>query len=110
VIDQEEKEILGGEGKLTGCMIRHWRIAATWAVGEAWERFSREKEEVVSRSFYCVGIALPIDGSADAQISIKGIESGYLVQGLAMCALGWRLPGRRIWRPGLSRRRLLAQL
>ena len=87
-IDQEVEEILGGGGKLTGSMIERRRIAATWAVGEAWERFSREKEEVVCRSFCCVGIALPIDRSADSQISIKGIETGYLVEGLASVHTG----------------------
>jgi len=87
-IDQEEEEILGGGGKLTRSMIGRQRIAATWAVGEAWERFSQEKEEVVRRSFRCVGIALPIDGSADSQISIKGIETGYLVEGLASVHTG----------------------
>ena len=100
MIDQEEKEILGGGGKLTGSMIGHWRIAATWAVGEAWERFSREKEEVVSLSFCCVGIALPINGSADAQISIKGIESGYLVEGLASVRTGVAVT----WEEGLEAR------
>jgi len=82
-IDQEEEEILGREGKLTGSMVGRRRIAATWAVGEACERFSREKEEVVCHSFLYVGISFPIDGSADDQISIKEIETGYLAEGVA---------------------------
>jgi len=88
VIDQEEEVILRGGEKLTGSMIGRRRIAPTWAVGEAWERFSREKEEVVHHPFHCVSIALPIDGSADAQISIKGTETGYLVEGLASVHTG----------------------
>ena len=85
MIDKEEEEILLGGGKLTGSMVGRRRIAATWAVGEAWARFCAEKAEVVRRAFRVVGLALPIDGSADTEISIKGIETDFLIQGLVNC-------------------------
>lgn len=64
------------------------RVAATWAVGAAWERFSEAKGEIIRRSFRCVGLSLPIDGTADSEISIKGIETGFLSQGLVDCQIG----------------------
>ena len=69
-------------GSLTGSKVGRRRIAVTWAVGEAWECFSAEKAEVVRRAFRVVGLGLPIDGSADEEISIKGIETGFLTEGL----------------------------
>ena len=54
----------------------------TQCVGEAWEQFNREKREVVVRSFRCLGISLPIDGSCDDEISIKGLDTTVLAQGL----------------------------
>jgi len=69
-------------GSLTGSKVgRRW-IAVTWAVGEEWEHFSAAKVEVVRRAFRVVGLGLPIDGSADHEISIKGIETGFLTKGL----------------------------
>lgn len=84
-IDTEEEEILKAGGKLTGSAVGRRRVAASWAVGAAWERFSQTKGEVVRRSFRCVGLSLPIDGSADEEISIKGIETSFLSQGLVSC-------------------------
>ena len=63
-------------------MVGRRRILTTWAVGEAWEIFSRERAEVVKKSFRVLGLALPIDGSCDGEISIKGIENAYLQEGL----------------------------
>jgi len=73
---------LRGE-RLVGSMIGRRRILTTWAVEEAWEVFSRERAEVVKKSFRILGLALPIDGTCDDEISVKGIESAYyLVEGL----------------------------
>ncbi|KAG0133181.1 hypothetical protein HOY82DRAFT_605021 [Tuber indicum] len=69
-------------------MVGRRRILTTWAVGEAWEIFSRERVEVVRRSFRIVGLALPIDGSCDGEISIKGIENTYLRKGLKDWSVG----------------------
>jgi len=88
IIDSEEEEILNGGGKLTGSMVGRRRVAATWAVGAASERFSQAKGEIVRRSFRCVGLSLLIDGTANSEISIKGIETGFLSQGLVDCQNG----------------------
>ena len=54
----------------------------TLCVGEAWEQFNREKREVVVRSFRCLGISHPIGGSCDDEISIKGLDTTVLAEGL----------------------------
>jgi len=69
-------------GSLTGSKVGRRRIGVTWAVREAWEHFSAEKAEVVLRAFRVLGLGLPIDGSADHEISIKGIKTGFLTEGL----------------------------
>jgi hypothetical protein len=43
---------------------------------------SVKTQEVVVRSFRCLGISLPIDGSADAEISIKGLDTSRLMTAL----------------------------
>jgi len=78
----EEERILSGGGKLTGSMVRRRRVLGPWAVGEAWERFSCNKTHVVERAFAAVGISLPIYGSLDAEISIKGLETSLFVEGV----------------------------
>ena len=69
-------------------MVGRRRVLTTWAVGEAWEVFSRERVEVVKKAFRIVGLALPIDGSCDHEISIKGIDGAYLVEGLKHWEIG----------------------
>ena len=82
-IEREEEQILAEEGGvLIGSKVGRRRVAVTWAVGDAWERFSAERVAVVQKAFRVVGLALPIDGSADDEISIKGIETGFLTEGL----------------------------
>ncbi|RPA95487.1 hypothetical protein L873DRAFT_1792241 [Choiromyces venosus 120613-1] len=81
-IEVEEEDILLKGGRLAGSMIGRRGILTTWAVGEAWEVFSREQAEVVKKSFRILGLALPINGSCDNEISVKEIESAYLVEGL----------------------------
>lgn len=53
-----------------------------WAVGEAWERFSTEKQHITVKAFRVVGLSLPIDGSCDADISINGLETATILEGL----------------------------
>jgi len=79
---------LAAGGKLTGSMIGRRRVAITRAVGEAWERFSTERAEVVQRAFRVVGLSLPIDGSEDHQISIKGLATDFLAKRLKEWAMG----------------------
>jgi len=83
VVEEEEEENALGEGRRrTGSMIGRRRVALTWAVGEAWECFSTERAEVVRRSFRTVGLSLPIHGSENHDISIKGLANQVLVEGL----------------------------
>lgn len=48
------------------------RIMTTWCVGDAWYAFCIEKQDLVKRVFRKVGLSLPIDGSADHELDIKG--------------------------------------
>ena len=87
-VEVEEERILAGGGKLGGSMVgRRW-ILCTWAVGEAWEWFSLNYAHVVERAFTAVGHSLPIDGSWDSEISIKGLETSLFVEGLKGWAQG----------------------
>ena len=88
-MEEEEEKILDTGGKLTGSMVGRRRILITWAVGEAWERFSAERKHVIQHAFRVVGLSLPIDGSCDHEISVKGIESPILIEGLK----DWRRGG-----------------
>jgi len=81
-IEEEEERTLALGGKLTGSMVGRRRVAITHVVGEAWERFSTERVEVVCRAFRIVGLSLPIDGSEDHKISIKGLATDFLCEGL----------------------------
>lgn len=87
-IEEEEERILEEGGRLTGSMVGRRRIAVTWAVGEAWERFSVERIAVVQRAFRVVGLSLPIDGSEDHELSIRGLANEYLVEGLRDWGIG----------------------
>jgi hypothetical protein len=61
-------------GDITGSSaVGEMRVMMTRCVGEAWERFCREKREVIIRSFRCIGDSLPIDGSSDGYPS-KGYQ------------------------------------
>ena len=85
-MEAEEEKVLSEGGRLTGSMIGRRRVLTTWAVDEAWERFSTTRQAVVQKSFRILGLALPIDGSCDMEISLKGIDQTYLRDGL----LDWR--------------------
>lgn len=50
------------------------RILTTWCVGDAWYLFCIEKQDVVKNVFRKVGLSLPIDGSADNELDIKGFS------------------------------------
>jgi len=86
---QTEKELEIGEGRaLAGSMVGRRRIAITWTVGEAWETSSQEKTVVVQHSFQVVGLSLPLDGSEDTDLSIKGLANDFLVEGLKEWRIG----------------------
>lgn len=63
------------------------RVAMTWAVGETWERLSTERAEVIRKAFGVVGLSLPVDGSKDMEISVKGLATDFLKEGLE----NWRI-------------------
>ncbi|RPA89182.1 hypothetical protein L873DRAFT_1849434 [Choiromyces venosus 120613-1] len=48
------------------------RITTTFCVGDAFYKFHQEKAEIIWRVFRKVGLSLPIDGSADSELDIKG--------------------------------------
>jgi len=82
-VDLSERQTTPATGK------KDWQSAAskmrvmmTKCVGDAWEIFNRKIRDIVIRSFRCLGIALPIDGSCDNEISIKGLETTMLMEGL----------------------------
>jgi len=87
-IEEEEEQILEEGGRLTGSMVGCRRIAVTWAVGEAWERFSLERVAVIRRAFRIVGLSLPLDGSEDHELSIRGLANEYLAEGLRNWEVG----------------------
>lgn len=87
VIEAEEEGILTSGGTLAGSMVGRRRILTTWAVGEAWEIFTRERVEVIKKSFRILGLALTINGSCDEEITIKGLDCTYLREGIK----DWRI-------------------
>jgi len=51
---------------------RDRRIMITHCIGKAFYEFHAEKGEVIQRSFRKVGLTLPIDGSLDHELDVKG--------------------------------------
>jgi hypothetical protein len=49
-------------------------VLMTWIVGEAWDWLHREKSQLIIKAFRQVGITLPVDGSIDAELKIKGLK------------------------------------
>ncbi|KAG0126871.1 hypothetical protein HOY82DRAFT_542363 [Tuber indicum] len=54
------------------------QVIVTHAVGQAWERFTETHQELVVTTFRKLGLTLPIDGSYDSELSIKGIDPSLL--------------------------------
>jgi hypothetical protein len=59
------------------------RVLMTRCVGQAWSTFCEDRQEVVIKSFRQLGISLPIDGSADNELSVKGLSTDKLVAALS---------------------------
>ncbi|KAF8532818.1 hypothetical protein BDD12DRAFT_901616 [Trichophaea hybrida] len=55
------------------------RILIANSIGEAWKQFSYEKRDLIIHAFQKTGIALPVDGSMDSIISIRGFTAENLV-------------------------------
>jgi len=54
------------------------RVLVTHAVGQAWEIFCERNQESVIQTFLSLGLTLPIDGSCDNELSVKGISPDLL--------------------------------
>lgn len=59
------------------------RVVTTEAVGKAWEEWhqSNARRKIVIQSFRDTGISLPVDGSCDRELKIKGFAPEELVIG-----------------------------
>ncbi|RPB06020.1 DDE-domain-containing protein [Choiromyces venosus 120613-1] len=54
--------------------VSHRRILTTSCVGDAYYRFHIEKGDIIQQVFRKVGLSLPIDGSCDLELDIKGFS------------------------------------
>ncbi|KAG0135962.1 hypothetical protein HOY82DRAFT_600134 [Tuber indicum] len=95
-MEVEEEQVLAEGGQLSGSMVGRRRVLCTWAVGEAWERFSTNQTRVVERAFTAVGLSLPIDGSRDSEISVKGLDTSLFVEGMKGWADGAMVASGRV--------------
>jgi len=50
------------------------RVVTTFCVGDAFYQFHQEKGEIIRRAFRKVGLSLPVDGSSDSELDIKGFH------------------------------------
>ena len=63
------------------------RVMTTYCVGKAFDQFHSTKSHVISTSFHKLGLSLPIDGSSDYELDIKGfskLEIGDWIQDLSL--------------------------
>ena len=51
------------------------RVMTTQCVGEAFSQFHTTKANLISRSFHKTGLSLPINGSLDSELDIKGFTN-----------------------------------
>jgi len=82
--DMTEQKILHQEQNgLDKWSVGDRRIATTWCVGRAWAEFTGRDlgKKIIQDSFRNVGLALPIDGSQDSQLRVKGFRAQELVIG-----------------------------
>jgi len=47
----------------------------THVVATAWIQFCIDKGDMICKAFRDIGITLPVDGSQDSKLAIKGIDS-----------------------------------
>jgi hypothetical protein len=72
--DKEEEAIRAGRPLSSDSAIGERRVLVTEAVGEVWRSFTNDpvKRDMTIHSFQKTGLALPIDGSLDHLLSMKG--------------------------------------
>jgi len=81
-LEFERHDIEGVESIQGRSAVGEMRVMMTHCVARAWEKFCNEHQEVIVWSFRCLGISLPIDGSADVELSIKGLDTSRLITAL----------------------------
>jgi len=75
--DRHHLDLREIQKKNTSAIAEH-RVLVTQAVGEAWEQFCERHQELVVQTFWKLGLTLPIDGSSDEELLVKGIDSSLL--------------------------------
>lgn len=80
---EEARERTEEEKDIDKWSVSQHRIVTTEAVGRAWEAWNNDstKRKIVIQSFKDTGISLPVDGSRDHELKIKGFAPGELVIG-----------------------------
>lgn len=62
----------------TGWSVGEKRIMTTHVVANAWDQFCKDKKAMICKAFRDVGVTLPVDGSCDHELAIKGIDPSKL--------------------------------
>ncbi|KAG0125495.1 hypothetical protein HOY82DRAFT_543119 [Tuber indicum] len=68
ILDYKEAE------EIENWTIQQYWILTTHYVADAFYTFHSEKHDIITRSFRKVGLSLPVDGSQDQELDIKGFE------------------------------------
>jgi len=71
-----------------GSAMEERRVLIQHCLAQAWHTFCTTRHEVIVSSFRKLGLSLPIDGSCDSELSIKGFSPEQLVIG------DWRVADR----------------
>jgi len=86
----EKRDEAGDDMDIAGeSAVGKMRVMMTHCVAEAWTAFTQKKREVMIKSFRQLGLSLPLDGSSDGEISIKGLDTPILMDALRE----WRTQG-----------------
>ncbi|KAG0126951.1 hypothetical protein HOY82DRAFT_614237 [Tuber indicum] len=81
LLDQYEEthnQSLRGIQKSSTMAIAERRVLVTQALGYAGTQFCLKHQELIAETFRKLGLTLPIDGSSDEELSVKGIDSSLL--------------------------------
>ena len=79
----EKRDEAGDDMDIAGeSAVGKMRVMMTHCVAEAWTAFTQKKREVMIKSFRQLGLSLPLDGSSDGEISIKGLDMPILMDAL----------------------------
>lgn len=72
---QDERTAIEDIGKWT---VSEKRIMTTYVVARAWKAFCQQKQSLIVKAFQDVGVTLPINGSRDGDIKIKGFATSEI--------------------------------